>query len=47
MPRLDAMSYEEVKHLSAKYIIPCKVIYELHSEFNCILELGEVKEKEK
>jgi len=29
-------------------LLPCKIIYELHSEFNCIKELARIEEdKEK
>lgn len=38
-----AMSYDDVKKMSAKYLLPCKVVYQLHSEFNCIVEIANQK----
>ncbi len=33
------LSYEECKKLSDEFLLPCKVIYELHSEFNSLLDI--------
>ena len=30
------MKYDEVKALSDQFLLPCKVIYQLNSEFNCL-----------
>ena len=32
------LTYEECKQLSDTYLLPMKVIYELHSEFNSLLD---------
>ena len=31
------LQYEECKKLSDIYLMPCKVIYELHAEFNSLV----------
>ena len=41
------MSYEEVKKWSEKFLLPSKVIYQLNSEFNCILKVLEDTKVEK
>lgn len=35
-----AMSYDEVKAYSQEFLLPCKVIYELQSEFSCLKEMA-------
>jgi predicted nuclease with TOPRIM domain len=39
------LSYDEVKSHSQQFLLPCKIIYELHSEFNCIKELARIEEE--
>lgn len=39
------MSYDEIKSMSVEYLLPCKVIYELNSEFNCLIDIAMKNEK--
>eukprot|EP00347_Sterkiella_histriomuscorum_P024352 403331424 len=41
------LSYEECKKLSDEYLLPCKVVYELHSEFNSLFVMGQDYAKRK
>ena len=34
------MSYDEVKSLSDEYFLPCKNVYELHAEFNSLMNIS-------
>jgi hypothetical protein len=34
------LTYEDVKNLADKYGLPCKNIYELHAEFNGLLDMA-------
>lgn len=36
-----AMAYDDVKQCSQEFLLPCKIIYELHSEFNCLKQIAE------
>lgn len=35
----SALTFEEIKQLSNEFLLPNKVIYELHSEFNSLLNV--------
>ena len=35
------MSYDEVKSLSDEYFLPCKNVYELHAEFNSLMNISQ------
>jgi hypothetical protein len=39
------LPYEECKRLSNEYLLPNKVIYELHSEFNSLIQISKNKAK--
>ena len=41
-----ALTYDEVKVLSNEFVLPCKTIYKLYAEFNCLKEMAKLKEKE-
>lgn len=43
----STISYEEVKSLSTRFLLPIKIIYELHSEFNCLYRLAKSPSKVK
>lgn len=34
------LTYDEVKNLSDKYFLPCKNVYELHAEFNSMMNIS-------
>ena len=34
------LTYDEVKALSDEYMLPCKSIYELHAEFNSLMQMS-------
>ncbi|CDW72151.1 UNKNOWN [Stylonychia lemnae] len=43
MKNHKTLSYEECKKLSDDYLLPCKVVYELHSEFNSLVMMSKEK----
>ena len=46
-PKKKNLSYEECKKLSDEYLLPNKVVYELHSEFNSLIDMQAEKMKKK
>jgi len=47
MKNHKTLSYEECKKLSDDYLLPCKVVYELHSEFNSLVMMSKENNKKK
>ena len=39
------LTYDEVKTLSDEFMLPCKSIYELHAEFNSILQIADAEKR--
>ena len=39
------LTYDEVKALSDEYMLPCKSVYELHAEFNSLLQMSSAERR--